>query len=390
MACLQPATGALTSTFYVAEIDCGVTPVNPAWLPFRYTSGNMQLTKDFITSEELDGSRDVADARGGSKQTSGDISVEASYGSYDDIFEAALGGTWQAGGTGSGLDITVDDVAKTFTRAAGDFTTDVYVGRLIRFPDLTGDNAKAFYVTAVTATVVTCANAEGLTSENVTSDFAVSDVLTVGSLRRTFSVLTHFQDADGGAGEYHITKGVEISGWNFDVAVNAMVTGSFPTIGRSYHPDTTLPAGSTFPLVDKTEPYAGVDGRILEDDLTLGFITSATSNLDNNASAQFEIGSNDVSFISRGRANSTLSLASYFTNSVQLEKFVNETEVSVVITLEGDDGALSFTYPRVKYTSGAPDVAGEGEITQTLDGQALAGTGVDTGVASCNIQRLPV
>lgn len=387
MACKRPATGARSSHFYVLEADCGVTPDNPAWLPLRFTSGNPQLTKDSIQSSELDGSREVADLRLGSNQTSGEINVELSYTSYDDLLQGALGGTWAAGVSDTGLSVTVDSTLKTFTRDAGDFVADgVLVGDLIRFDGLTGDNANAFIATAVTPTVVTCSQAQGLTDEAaVSTDYASADKLEVGTTRRSFSILTHYADADEGNGEYHITRGVEITGYNFDVSVNAMVTGTLSTIGQTYEADIALPAGSTFPTVAKTEPYASVDGRILENDLLLSYVTSMTATLDNGASAQFEIGSNDTSFIEQGRANSTLSLSTFFEDSALLTKFINETETSVVLVLENTSGALSFTYGRVVYTTGAPDIAGEGSITQSLDAQALKGVNNESSVI---IQRL--
>jgi hypothetical protein len=212
----------------------------------------------------------------------------------------------------------------------------------------------------------------------------MSDSLSTGVTRRTMSVLTHYVDADSGAGEYHITTGVEVTGFNFDISVNAIVTGSFPTIGRTYTADTTLPAESTFNSVSTTEPFAGIDGRILQDEALIGYVTSVAATNDNSQSAQFEIGDSGVSFIEKGRANNTLSLSSFFVDSTQFDKFINETEVAVVAILEGVDGALSFEYPVVKYTSGGPEVGGEESVTQTLEAQA---TGTAT-QSSLTIRRI--
>ena len=387
MACNQPATGARTSQYYVEEVDCGVTPPTPAWQPLRYTAGVPQLTKDSVQSQELDGSREVADIRLGQNQAAAEFAIELSYGSYDDWLEAALGGTWAAGTTESGIDLTMDDVAKTITRVAGDFTTNISVGDFVKWPDFTNaENQGPFYVTSVSPLVVTIANASDLVAENVASgEYTTGDKLEVGTARKTFSILTHFEDAANGLGEYHITRGVEMAAYAFNVAVNAIVTGTFSTIGRSYEPNIALPAGSTFPTVPKTQPYAGVDGRIIEAGVTLAYVTTSDNNLDNEAAAQFEIGSDNISFIEQGRANSTLSLATFFESSTLLSKFINGTESSVIISLDGPDGLLSFSYPRVVYTSGAPDVSGPGSITATVDAQALGGT---SGESSIVIQRI--
>ena len=155
--CAQPATGARTSHYYVLEDECGVTPSNPDWKKIRYTSGNLQLTKDALQSAELDGSREIADLRLGQNQTSGEISIELNYGTYSDLLEAALGGSWVTGASGLGVEITVSAAGKTFTRTAGDFLADgVSVGNIVQFPDLVnGDNAKPVIVASVTATVIT-------------------------------------------------------------------------------------------------------------------------------------------------------------------------------------------------------------------------------------------
>ncbi len=386
MSC-SPSTGSLTSHFAVAEIVCGTTPANPAWKPIRYTGGNMKLNKDSIQSAELDGSREVADIRLGQNQTSGDISIEMSYGSHDDFLEAALGGTWSTGATAGPIEINVNSGAKTFTRTVGDWTADVEEGDIIKFSGYTNaGNNGTFYVTNVTTLVLTVACKAGLltTEADLTVSYVVGDKLQIGTDRKTFSILTHYADADGGAGEYHITTGVEIVGFNFDVSVNAIVTGTLNTIGRAYTPDTALPAGSTFVATPKTEVFAGVDGRIFENEDVIGYVTSCSITHDTASSAQFEIGSDDVSFIEKGRANTTLSISTFFYDSALLQKFINEQETSVQVTAVGNDGSMSFWFPRVIYTSGAPELGGEGSITQTLDAQVLGING-GSSITICRI-----
>jgi len=150
--CPKPATGAASSVYYVEELTCGITPENPVWTPFRRTSGNLQQTKDTLESNELDGSRDRADTRLGQSQISGDLSIEMSYSSHDPFYAALLGSSWQSGSTQSGVNITVDPIAKTFTSDSGDFTTDFAVGDLVVFPSLTGNNALPFVATEVAMT----------------------------------------------------------------------------------------------------------------------------------------------------------------------------------------------------------------------------------------------
>lgn len=385
--CPKPATGAASAIYYVEETTCGVTPASPAWKLLRRTSGNLQLTKDTLESNELDGSRDRADTRLGQSQTTGDLAVEMSFGAHDDFYAALLGNTWASGTDEAGLEITVDADAKTFTRAAGDFTSNYSAGDLVVFPSLTGNNALPFIATTVTATVITgAAIPDGqLTDETaVTTDINGADYLEIGDTCTSFSVLESYPDLNSGAGGYIITRGVKITNLSFNMAVNALNTATFQTLGLTQEVDATLPAGSTFPALTKYEIYSGVDGTILQDEAPIGFVTGVDATTDTESSAQFELGSNSVSFIEQGRVLSNLTLASFFVDFGQLEKFANETEVSLTLLMQSADGTLTFSYPRVVYTSGAPDVAAAGSITQSLDASAFKPA---TG-SSIKIQRL--
>ncbi len=381
MACVQPKSGALVTHWYTMETTCGVTPTSPVWSPLRFTSGNLQQTRDTLISNELDGGRDTTTVRLGSKQSGGEISVELSPTSYDDVLEAALGGTWVVRPGEAGLSITVSAAGKTFTRAAGDFTTaptSIVVGDMIKFPSLTGGNAGTFRVTAVSATVVTCSGiAIGtLTDEStVTTDIKVGDTLSIGNVRRTLSILSNFPDSDG-TPDYQLTVGVEITGFSFDISVNALVTGSLPTLGRDLSLlGATAPSGSTFDSAITTEPFSALDGRILQDGVIIGFFSTIGITNDNNQSAQFEIGSQGVAFLEKGRANNTLSISTFFSSTDLLEKFINETVVQLTAIIAGVDGSLMFDFPTVKYTAGAPEVEGETSIVQNLEAQATGSIG---------------
>ncbi|EHO6160033.1 hypothetical protein KLZ81_004645, partial [Salmonella enterica] len=105
---------------------------------------------------ELDGSRETSSIRTGNRQVTGEYAIELSAESQDELLAGAMTSSWVAGSTKSGISVTVDPMAKTFTRATGSFVTDgVEVGDLVQFDGLSGNNDKAFLVTAVTATVVT-------------------------------------------------------------------------------------------------------------------------------------------------------------------------------------------------------------------------------------------
>lgn len=367
-----PFKGATTAQFYVAEVTPGVTPTSPVWSPLRNTGGVPAITRDTLTSNELDGSRETTSIRTGNKQVSGEYAIELSSKSQDDWLAGALGSTWQSGVSLTDLSITVAPAGKTFTRADGSFISDgVEVGDLIAFTDLTGDNAKPFIVTEVSATVVTGAGIQHtLTTETVTTAAKTGDKLETGNACKTFSILTWYKGQCGGADAYMLTKGVEVSGFTVEQAVNAMVTGSFPFIGRSQEILTTPPSGSDFSSVTfGDEPFSSVDVSVFDGSTPLR-CDSLTITNDNSASAQFELGNTNVAFVERSRAANTFSISGKLYDMAMIQKFINEQQVEINSILAGINGAMSFSLKRAELTAVTPEIGGPESITQSIEGQA--------------------
>jgi hypothetical protein len=369
---LQPYKGANTAQFYVLETTPGVTPTSPSWSPLRNTGGIPAVTRDALVSNELDGSRETSSIRTGNKQVTGEYAIELSAESQDELLAGAMTSSWVAGSTVAGLSVTVDADAKTFTRAAGDYTTAVEVGDMVRFPGLTGDNSKPFIATAVSALVVTgAAINHTLTDESAaTSDLVIADKLETGNLCKTYSILTWLKGRCGGADSYIITRGVEFSGFSIEQAVNAMVTGSFPFIGLSQEILTAPPSGSTFTVNFDAQPFASVDVSAFNGTAPLKLIDTFTITNDNGTSAQFELGNDSVAFVERGRAANTFSLAGKLYDMTLLNLFLNETQIELTSILSGPDGAMAFTLKRAELTAATPEIGGPESITLTMEGQA--------------------
>lgn len=91
---MTDASGARHSIAYVPEVTYGTTPATPAFKKVRHTGVTLGLSKDSITSEEIRDDRQISVHRHGNRKVGGDISGELSYGSFDDLLEAVLCGTW--------------------------------------------------------------------------------------------------------------------------------------------------------------------------------------------------------------------------------------------------------------------------------------------------------
>lgn len=385
MARITPFKGANTAQFYVPEVTPGVTPTSPAWLPLRNTGGVPAVTRDALVSNELDGSRETSSIRTGNKQVAGEYAIELSARSQDDFLAGALSSTWSGVIASTTHEITVDPVAKTFTSA--DALTNVVVGDLVAFVGLTGNNARPFIVTALNGLVITGAAIQyELTAETETASLHYPEHLMTGSQCKSFSILTWFKGQCGGTDAFVVTRGVEISGYTIEQAVNAMVTGSFPFIGTSQEVLTALPAGSTFTTTFTAQPFSSVDVSAFNGEAPLKLINTFTITNDNSASAQFELGNSEVAFVEKGRAVNTFSLAGMLYDMTLLDLFLNETQVELTSILSGPDGAMSFTLKRAELTSATPEIGGPESVTLSMEGQATG----NQQQSSIIIQRLSI
>lgn len=373
MARITPYKGANTAQFYIPEVEPGVTPANPSWFPLRNTGGVPAVTRDALVSNELDGSRETSSIRTGNKQVSGEYAIELSARSQDDFLAGALSSTWSGVIAPLALnDVTVDPVAKTFTST--DAITNVQVGDLVAFVGLTGNNAKPFIITAHSGLSVTGAGIPyELTAETADATLHYPEYLHTGSQCKTFSILTWFKGECGGPPAYVLTKGVEISGYTIEQAVNAYVTGSFPFIGTSQQVLTAVPTGSTFTESFEADPFSSVDVSAFNGTAPLKLIDTFTITNDNGASAQFELGNDSVAFVEKGRATNTFSLAGKLYDMTMYEAFLNEEQVELTSILTNSDGAMSFTLKNAELTAATPEIGGPESVTLSIEGQSTGG-----------------
>lgn len=295
------ANGSRHSMRIVAESAYGTTPANPVFDIIRHTGTTLGLSKESLQSEELRDDRQISDFRHGAYQVGGDINVELSYGSFDKLLEAVLGGTWEAD-----------------TPAVG------------------------------------------------------TDRLKAGTTRRSFTIERFFGDILTVDKPYHRFTGVEFNTLSLAINANAMVTGAFGVLGQNMATSTAIVTGATYNPATTTSPLDSFTGTLQEAGVPIAVITEIQLNVENGLEARYVVGSKQSIRPSIGRSNVSGQVTAYFENSTLLDKFINETESSIVFELPDGAGNLyTVTLPRIKYTGGQPDVDGEGPITLSMPFQAL-------------------
>lgn len=204
-----------------------------------------------------------------------------------------------------------------------------------------------------------------------------ADVLKAGVLRKSFTIERHFSDI----GLYNRFTGAEINTIAISVAPNTMTTCTFGVMAQGMNVDETIITGATYEDPTTVSPFDSFTCTLLEGGVGLGVVTALDVTLDNGEENTFVLCSDETLRPSIGRSNVTGSMTVYFENKVLLEKFINETESSINLTIEDPAGnEYEILLPRIKYNSGQPDVTAEGPITLTMDFQALLDDTTDTNI----------
>ncbi|GAB6842378.1 hypothetical protein HNR00_003586 [Methylorubrum rhodinum] len=122
------ANGSDRRIAYVAEATWGVTPATPSFKTLRSTGGGPGINKTTATSNEIYADRNVRNEILLGLDAAGAYNFEMAYNTFDDIFEAALFGTWTSnvlknGSTGRSFTfeetLPIGDSAVTVSRFPG-------------------------------------------------------------------------------------------------------------------------------------------------------------------------------------------------------------------------------------------------------------------------------
>jgi hypothetical protein len=104
------ARGSRVGVTYAMEDTWGSIPTDGVAYELRVTGVGVNLSKDSFQSNELRSDRQISDLRHGMQSISGDIPVELSYDSFDDIIESAMYNDWTSAET-----IITGTTKKSFT-----------------------------------------------------------------------------------------------------------------------------------------------------------------------------------------------------------------------------------------------------------------------------------
>lgn len=379
------ATGSLAEYSYVAESVFGSTPVGQPFKRIRDVNLNVNLQKEIRQPDARLSSRVRQNLFHGYKSVSGDILGEISEQSWDDLLEAAIGGTWAtAAPIASAFTASVDATNNRITCATAGYNLISNGFREGEIFYLTSPNGPVAGITGVYLTAVSVSSStikvEPGTLTFTSSSVAVNRVYEVGrkasldGTYRSFTIERWLTDRN----LYQQFKGVRVNQVTFSVPASGLATLSFNLIGRDASSFSSTSVASTYTEAAQTTPYTAVNGTLFEGNSVLGVVTAAEISINNSMLAPQTVGSETVSNIFFGRfVEVTGQISVLFSSSSAFDKFIQETESKLILqlqntqALDADTKFISIVIPRLKYSGGEVDTSSDSGITVSLPFVAL-------------------
>jgi hypothetical protein len=209
-----------------------------------------------------------------------------------------------------------------------------------------------------------------------------TNVLKAGRTARFFTLEERHTDIS----QYAVTTGAVINSMSLNIQPEAMVTGSFGIIGRNQAWSGTSLGSPT--AVASHPPFSGFTGTINEGGSAVANLTALELNIARNVEPIFVVGPSDLAKEMTLGQNVITGTATFLLESATLlSKFLNETESSLEVTLDGPAGGdLTISIPRLKYVGAARQRGVGTSLVVSMPFQALYSSGQASNIV---ITRIP-
>ncbi|MCJ8336668.1 MAG: phage tail tube protein, partial [Epibacterium sp.] len=182
-----------------------------------------------------------------------------------------------------------------------------------------------------------------------------TDVLKIGTDLQYFSMEEHAEDIT----QFRLFSGLAVSSMNVSIAPNQMVTTSFDLVGKDMGQNQTTGSTGGTPTASSTnQPFDSYSGSISDGGSAISIVTSIDFSVTNSVAPTFVVGSDTASCLEYGRAVVEGTMTVYYEDETLINKFLNETESSIEVSVDDPTGAnpYTFLFPRVKYNGASVPV----------------------------------
>lgn len=365
----------------------------------RRVTANFNLTKEQIESQEIRTDYQVADMRHGVRSAEGSLNGELSPGSYADLMASVVAKDFAAGGSATGVSVTIaaSGAFFTVTRAAGSWLTDGFKAGTVVAMTGAGLNVanvgNNLLIASMSATVLTVVAISGtaLVAEGPITPVAVA---TRGKV--TYAPLTGHTDDSYTIEEWYsdiaqseVYTGMKVGSMNVQLPATGLVTCDFSFMGKNLEQTGTSQYFTTPTAAGTDGIFAAVSGALIVNGTPVALITSLDFTVDRGMEAANVVGSNFAADIFTGRIRVNGNFSTYFQDAVFRDYFQDEDVISVVVALatgeEKDADVVAFTMPKVKLGSATKD-DGELGIVQQHSFVALLNDVTTAGLEATTLQ----
>jgi hypothetical protein len=380
----------LVRVSFIEEATLGETPVAGDFETVRFTSESLSGTPTTTQSQQIRSDRMSSGQIAVGLEVAGEINFElAKDAGLEKFMESAMLNEWDTQAS-QVVDLEIDSVAKTISRASGDFNATLDVGDIISLlgfsNSVNNTQAQVVAINSALEIKVVFNEANGAVVDEVGSgtSYKRADRLQIGANKKSFTMEKAFLDL---ADKALIYKGQLANTLSLNIAYGEIVTGTvgfngtkyqaadsaveFATNGRSI-----LQASTTNAFNGSIDmPFVNSSSTGVLDEATF-CIQSASLSLNNNMQAQTCIGEAAPKDYSPGEASIEVSLSAYLAdeNWNFLAKKLTQEPFALGFMVKNAGGFYGFYLPAIQTTFSDPASGGANQqISIEMTGTAKVG-----------------
>ena len=360
------ATANRTDLSYVKEIAYGQTPASPVWKPIRMTGESLNDSITTVKSQELRSDRMVTDLIPVDASPAGDVNIEFSAVSFDDLIEALMMSTWAAdlAITSVAADLVLVTTGNHLTSTTPGKFTNISVGQYIKLAGFAASSGYYRVLAKQDNETITLSPAppEASTPTGTTGSIGGSFIRN-GITESSFAILGRLLDT--AVPTYRVFNGNRVKTLNLAMKTGAIITGSIGFMGATATMTETAISGQTFAASSTTSPMNSTSdfAQLLQNSASLGSVEGAVMSfdlsVDNQHREQKGLGVLGNVGVRAGTLMVKGTISQYFESMAQYNLFKSSTAFSLTMQLEDVAGnSYLFTIPRAKYTEFAANASG--------------------------------
>ena len=388
------ASSNFTTLAWYLESTYGVKPTSGAMRYTPFTGESLQFTKESISSNNINPSRQVSDTIQTGFEVGGGLNIELGPKAFDQFVAGAMWNNW---GTETDVDVTVtaadggagDD---TFTASTGTPFVNIVAGQFFQVSGMTNDaNNGIFQAKVATDTVLTVdkdnytLTAEVGSSAHVNACLIKNPADASSSVKKSYYIEKAMEDLD--TPQYISYSGCMVNSMSISAQASSILTGSFDFMGKTSTIGTT-----TGSVTAKTNAYGG---NILNSvshvgDIRIGLAGASGANinvasgsgvyfqsldftLSNNLRGIQAIGQSGNIDVSPGQLTVTGNMNTFFQDDTMYSRFVDGSEFSLSYQVLDTDGeGYVFYFPRVAVSASTMSAGGsDQDLIENMTWSAL-------------------